>query len=308
MDTKTLLKTLGIGVLICAVSNLSSSEVAIAKQNINTKKAVPVTVKNTSTQSLELRIDTFIQNQRREGSISRDERTSWYVYDLTADKMLVNIHGDEMYQSASMAKPLFWLAYYHKVNTGEIRYDEQAKEKLRNMIQYNKGVRKGNNAANWFIKKVGGPKEVQKILKKHYGHIFQNTSIVEYIGQAGKTYNNKVSAHDYSRFLYALINNKIPGAKELKYTMGLENRDRIYNPDGTKIYDKTGTTARMCGNMGVVYAKGKDGKNYPYIFVGIIEKAHRAENYNQWAHNRGIIINEVSKMVYQTMSPKYNLR
>ena len=35
---------------------------------------------------------------------------------------------------------------------------------------------------------------------------------------------------------------------------------------------KTGSTARVCGDMGILNVKGPDGKWYPYTVIGIIEK------------------------------------
>ncbi|MGR9000170.1 MAG: serine hydrolase, partial [Gammaproteobacteria bacterium] len=71
--------------------------------------------------------------------------------------------------------------------------------------------------------------------------------------------------------------------------------------------DKTGTTARLCGDMGIMEAVGKDGDTYPYTFVGIIEKQHRAKNYGQWARSRSNIIRSISAMVYANMKQRYSL-
>ena len=66
---------------------------------------------------------------------------------------------------------------------------------------------------NWIMRYVGGPKAVERILEKHYPEVFKDTHVVEYIPANGRTYRNKASIHDYSRFLYALWKEKIPGAK-----------------------------------------------------------------------------------------------
>jgi beta-lactamase class A len=270
-------------------------------------------------QNIESIVQDYIKEQRAKGKISSDERVAFYVYDLTAKRRIVNIHGDEAFQAASMIKPLIALAYFHKLdaekklpqNKRTLRYDKAAKERLRNMIQYNKGVNRGNIATDWFISQVGGPKEVNRMLKSYRG-ILRQTNVVEYIHN-GQTYQNSSSPHDYSRFLYALINGNLPGAEEIEWAMGLEKRNRIYDnvsniPDGTEIINKTGSTARLSGDMGVVYAKGKNGKDYPYTFIGIVEKEGRAPDYRFWQRRKGSIIRHVSGSVYQNLKQEYNLR
>jgi beta-lactamase class A len=132
------------------------------------------------------------------------------------------------------------------------------------------------------------------------------------IPPGGRTYRNLASAHDYSRFLYALWYDQLPYATEVKTLMALPNRDRINSdvpeiPASTKVYDKTGTTARLCGNMGIVEARGRDGKSYPYIFVAIIEKSARARQYSRWIKSRGDVVREVSAMTYAYMKSRYPL-
>ncbi len=154
---------------------------------------------------------------------------------------------------------------------------------------------------------MGGPRSVQKILKKYYGGIFKNTRLLGYIRANGRTYRNKASAHDYSRFLYSLWKDKLSGSKEIKRLMNLPNADRFYTstpgvPKGTEVYDKTGTTSHLCGNMGILVAQREDGREYPYIVVGIIEKDSKARNYSRWMRTRGDIIRHVSEITYERIS------
>ncbi|MGR8979484.1 MAG: serine hydrolase, partial [Gammaproteobacteria bacterium] len=186
-------------------------------------------------------------------------------------------------------------------------------KKMEAMIRHS-----NNHATNFFIRllskkpKHKRPAEVEKILKRHVPGIFQQTRIREYIPRNGRTYLNKASARDYSRFLYALWHDEFPYSRELKRLMGLHNSDRIsvgvdIVPSATKVYDKTGTTARLCGDMGIIEAVGRDGRTYPYTFIGIIEKQHRAINYGQWARSRSNVIRSVSGMVYAGMKQRYPL-
>ena len=94
--------------------------------------------------------------------------------------------------------------------------------------------------------------------------------------------------------------------------MALPSRDRIYSgaekvPKGTKVIDKTGSTAKLCGNMGILVGKGKNGKRYPYTIIGIIQKKHRARNYSKWINRRGNVIRNVSNLVYAEMKELHNL-
>jgi beta-lactamase class A len=151
---------------------------------------------------------------------------------------------------------------------------------------------------------VGGPAAVERILKKHYPKIFRDTHLVEYIPANGRTYRNKASVHDYSRFLYAVWKDTIAGAGEIKRLMSMTSTDRIYSgarevPKGTKVYNKTGSTARVCGDMGILSVKGRDGKRYPYTVIGVIEKQQSASNYTTWIRSRSDIIRNVSNIVYK---------
>ena len=90
------------------------------------------------------------------------------------------------------------------------------------MIRYS-----SNSATNKLIDVIGKrakrsyrPTKVERVLKSYSPGLFRQTSIVEYIPRGGKTYRNAASAHDYSRFLYAMWNDNLPLADELKYYMG----------------------------------------------------------------------------------------
>jgi beta-lactamase class A len=172
--------------------------------------------------------------------------------------------------------------------------------------------RSSNPSTNWVMRQVGGPQAVERLLKKHYPGIFEDTRLVEYIPANGRTYSNKASAHDYSRFLYALWNGKIAGAKEIKRLMALPGGDRIFMgakdvPKGTEVYNKTGSTARLCGDIGILNVEGPDGKRYPYTLIGIIEKQERASNYSDWIRARSDVIRNVSSIVYKGIAQHHNI-
>lgn len=247
---------------------------------------------------LEAAVGDYIQKLRREGRLSADERTGWSVYDFTTGEKLVTINEDNQFQAASLIKPFVAVAFFQKVKDGAFIYGPRSRRNMERMIHFS-----NNRSTNWIMRQIGGPAAVQRILQAHYPDIFQDTHIVEYIPPSGRTYRNKASVHDYSRFLYALWNGDLPRSHEIRRLMALPGSDRISTgvralPDDTKVYNKTGSTAHLCGDMGILNVKGPDGKSYPYTIVGIIEKRHKARNYTSWIRSRSDIIRNVSGIVY----------
>ncbi|MEN8214390.1 MAG: serine hydrolase [Pseudomonadota bacterium] len=258
--------------------------------------------------NLEAEVEKYIKSLRKNGTISSDERTAWSVYDFTTGEKLVAINEDFPLQGASLVKTFFALAYFDQVKRGKLKYGSSAKTHMRRMIQ-----RSNNHSSNWVLRQAGGPAAVNTLLKKRYPQIFKNTRIIEYIPAGGRTYRNKASAHDYSRFLYALWNDSLPYSSEMRRLMQLPGRDRLYTgtreiPRSTKVYNKTGSTAHLCGDIGILVVKGKNGKRYPYTLVGVIEKRQRARNYGSWIRSRGNVIRKVSDIIYKGISQQHNLR
>lgn len=255
-------------------------------------------------------VNSQIQEMRRRGQVASDERTAWSVYDFTTGQKLVSINEDVPLQAASLIKPFVALAFFHKVKNDELIYGPKSRQHMQQMLQHS-----SNSSTNWVMRHVGGPDAVQAILKQHYGGIFADTSIMEYIPASGRTYRNRASAHDYSRFLYALWNDSIPSAQEIKRLMSLPGPNRLTTGTGTadipretSVYNKTGSTAMLCGDIGILVIEGRDGRHYPYTVVGIIEKDSRAPDYNTWIHSRGDVIRRVSNLVYNEVSRRHGLR
>ena len=172
--------------------------------------------------------------------------------------------------------------------------------------------RSSNSATNWVMRQVGGPHSCQKLLLSNYPHIFKNTVINEYIPAGGRTYKNSSLPSDYIRFLRELWNNKLPYNKEIRRVMALPGRDRLYHgtpiPQGTLVYNKTGSTAHLIGDMGILVPKTVNGGRYPYAIVGLIERSSRPSNYRNWMINRSNVIREVSTLVYKEMKKEHHLR
>ena len=271
------------------------------------RSRMSITERSREIHNLEAAVEDYINRLRNDGKLDPDERTGWSVYDFTTGEKLVTINEDQQFQTASLVKPFVAAAYFYKVKQGKLTYNRESRQHLERMIQHS-----NNASTNWVMRKVGGPGTVEQVLKQRYPGIFQDIHLVEYIPAGGKTYRNKASVHDYSRFLYALWKGEIAGAEEIKRLMALPGRDRIYTgvrgvPKGTKVYNKTGSTARLCADMGILSVKGADGRRYPYTLIGIIEKEQNASNYTAWIRSRGNIIRNVSSIVYQSIAQNHNM-
>ena len=135
---------------------------------------------------------------------------------------------------------------------------------------------------------------------------------MEYIPSNGRTYRNMASATDYVAFLRAMWRDELPAADEMRRLMNLPKRDRLYDqvaqvPGGTEVYNKTGSTARLCGDMGVLVARTRHGERFPYIVVGIIDAPRRASSYGRWISSTGRVIRDVSGLVYERLRQEYGL-
>lgn len=258
--------------------------------------------------NLEGRIDGFVKTLRTQGKIRGDERTAWLVYDLTNRETLASINENAQLQAASMIKPFLALAFFHQVEAGQIIFGPESRSKLDLMIQ-----KSDNDATNWIMQRTGGPAATQALLKRHYSSICQQISIVEFIPAGGRTYRNKASAADYGRFLEALWARQLPHSEEILRSMALPGMDRLYTdaknvPSGTQVFNKTGSTSMCCGDMGILVARGRDGRSYPYMVIGVIESArNNSNNYSSWISNRADVIREVSNIAYLGMKERYPL-
>jgi len=277
------------------------------KKTVKKKANKSVTSKSANYAKVEDSIEEYINKLRKKGRIRKDESTGWMVYDLAKDRLIVDINADKEFQAASMIKPFIALAFFHQVKQGKYKYGPKSRRKLEAMIQ-----RSNNAATNWVMRQVGGPKNCNTILRKKYGRIFKKTEIKEYIPAGGRTYLNSAPPSDYVRFLRALWKKELPYNKEIRRLMALPGRDRIYNgtpiPRGTLVYNKTGSTAHLCGDMGILVPKTKRGGRYPYAIVGIIERRSRPSDYGRWMDSRSRIIKEVSTLVYKQMKREHQLR
>tara|TARA_R110002096_G_scaffold42893_25_gene115405 strand:- start:3960 stop:4838 length:879 start_codon:yes stop_codon:yes gene_type:complete len=256
---------------------------------------------------LEGQIEGYIKSLRGKGAVSPNERTAWLVYDFTSGQKLASINENIRLQAASMIKPYLALAFFHQVQAGRIIYGSASRRNMELMIQ-----KSNNDATNWVMKQTGGPAATQALLKRYYPGLCQQISLVEYIPSNGRTYRNMGSAGDYARFLQALWSRQLPQSTEILRLMGLPGIDRLYSdarrvPSGTAVFNKTGSTSMCCGDMGILVARGRNGRTYPYIVIGIIESGARSTSYGTWISRRADVIREVSNITYLSMKKRHHL-
>lgn len=282
---------------------VKAETISAITKNSQLERTATASAENTR---VERTIVEYIDNLRNKGVIANDESTGWMVYDLENDRNLADINADIEFQAASMIKPFVALAFFHKVREGKLNYDAQSKRQMESMIQ-----RSSNSATNYIMRKAGGPDQCNVILQRYYSHIFKKTDIKEYIPADGRTYLNSASPADYVRFLRSLWNMDLPYSKELRRVMALPGRDRLYFgttiPRGTLVYNKTGTTAHLVGDMGILVTKTRKGDVYPYAIVGVIERRSKASDYGQWMASRSRVIREVSTLVYEGLKKDHQL-
>lgn len=256
---------------------------------------------------IEAEIERHVKSLRRQGKVRSNERTAWVVYDLTTDTKLASINEDAALQAASMIKPYLALAFFHQVKAGKLIYGPTSRRHMELMIQ-----KSNNESTNWVMRQTGGPAATARLLKAHYPKLCRQISLVEYIPAGGRTYRNKGSAADYTRFLIQLWKKDLPHSEELLRLMALPGIDRLYTrarkvPKGTRVFNKTGSTAMCCGDMGILVAEGPDGKSYPYILIGIIESSRRNRSYGPWISSRANVIRAVSNLTFLAMKQRHGL-
>ncbi len=254
----------------------------------------PLSCRETPALSLDLLLEEYLEHQLHEGGIDPDEMVACSVYDLVRQQQLVNLQENAPLQCASMVKPLVALAFFTKVQYEGMSYGYYSREMMKRMI-----ILSDNKATNWFMSRLGGPKDTDQLLWLYHGNYFQNLSIVEYIPPSGKTYQNKASAADYLRFLTALWEDGLPYGRELLGLMAFPgSADRIdFGIPDAVVYNKTGSTGRLCGDMGIVTGQTQEGINFAYAFVMIIQSPrHRPD---AWTAQRAQVIRDASRLVYE---------
>lgn len=257
------------------------------------------------TSDLQRQLHWLVKRLRREGKISRSERTAWAVYDFHSRQKLVAINEQHMMQAASMVKLFVALAYFylHQQAPHKYPYDWYQQETMEKML-----VKSKNKATNEIMQWCKGPRNVARLCQKATGNRFSRLHIVEYIPKGGRTYKNRIPVRDYNRFFFDLWHDRLPFSSELKRILAIKNHDRMTTdlmPENITVYDKTGSTGMLCGDAGIIELDGWN--NQAYTFIGVIERRHKTKSYGKWISNRSDAMREVSSLVYQFMDRHYRL-
>ncbi len=243
---------------------------------------------------------TYRGRRRR---LSRSDKTSISVYDLTRDRQLVSINQDTSRMAASLIKLYVMLLYYDRVAAGRIRHTNRNISWLRSMIRDSSNV-----CTNRLLRKLGGPAAAQKLLRRRYPQ-FSHTRIVEYIPSGGRTYRNRTSTRDLTRFWRALWSGKLPHSRRMKILLGLRNRDRLISrtaiPKSARIWDKTGSVYGLCADAGIIsYRDPRTGKEMAFAISVLIEdrskvsRRNRKDSYKLWLGFRSAVIRKLSERVF----------
>ncbi len=267
------------------------------------QRPTPLQFDITLDSNLEAEIDRYIKGLRFKGVLANTDQTSFVVYDVTKQKKVVSINEDQTMMAASLIKNFIMLAYFHEVKYKRLEHTNKNRRQLRLMIQ-----KSANTSTNYFIRLLGGPSGVERILKWNYPY-FKKTRIVEYIPAGGRTYRNMTSAHELNVFYNQLWLGNLPYSNKMKYYLGLPNGDRMHDktciPSNVRVYHKTGTVYGLVGDSGILAIIDSQGKQRAYIFTGLIEDRTKTSNRNRseafwsWVGRRSDTLRRVSEAVYE---------
>ena len=265
--------------------------------------SIPSKFRGTIDSPLEASFELYIKNRRNRRVLSTTDRTSFVVYDISKNKKVVSINEDRQMMAASLIKNFVMLAYFHEVRHGRQTHTNINRGHLRAMIQ-----RSSNPSTNYFIRLLGGPTRVTRILKVNYPY-FKETQIVEYIPRGGRTYKNMTSARDLGTFFLRLWQGKLPHSEKMKWYFKLKNGDyifkRTYIPSSVMVYNKTGTVYGLVGDGGILVLRDPRGKLRPYVFIGLMEdrtktnRKNRWQSFATWRNQRTYILRRLSERAYK---------
>ena len=275
----------------------------------STYRNIPSKYRSTIDSPLEADFERYIKGRRSRKVLAATDRTSFVVYDISKGKKLVSINEDRQMMAASLIKNFVMLAYFHEVKYGRQKHTTANKGNLRDMIRYS-----SNLSTNYFIRLLGGPARVNRILRLNYPY-FKQTLIVEYIPPSGRTYKNMTSARDLSTFFLRLWEGKLPYSDKMKWYFKLKNGDYIYKktyiPASVEVYNKTGTVYGLVGDGGVLVLRDPKGRRRPYIFIGLMEDRtktntrNRWQSFYNWKNRRAFILRRLSEQAYKYIYEKH---
>lgn len=232
------------------------------------------------------------------------DEISLQVYDLNAKKMLADINGNVIRNAASLIKVYVLLAVYEAISRQELQETPEIEHYLYRMIAIS-----DNEATNHLIHVLGKGDALKGImvinaLTRKFG--FSGTTLRELIPEGGKTYENRTSVADTTRFYRLLYEQKLISpqySQKMNDILQKNIHDRIktlqIKQDGVAVADKTGYVRGLNGDCGIVYQKGLNS-GCDYALSVIIENKSRPSD-GAWGKKKSAVIRYLSDRIYQTL-------
>jgi len=254
-------------------------------------------------------VESEILHLKSIGHFLPGDEISLQVYDLEGKRMLADISGNVIRNSASLIKPFIMLAVYDQIARQELQETPELERHLYRMIAIS-----DNGATNYLIHRLGRGDALQGIvavnaLSRKMG--FPRTRLRELIPQGGKTYANQTTAADATHFFRLLYEQKLisPQYSQKMNDLLLKNiHDRIktsqIKQDGITVADKTGYVRGLNGDCGIVYQGGLH-KGCDYVLSIIIENKNRPAE-GGWGRKKSYVIRYLSDRIYQALKNGYS--
>ena len=236
------------------------------------------------------------------------DEISLQVYDLEGKRLLADLNGNTVRNSASLIKVFVMLAVFDQIARQELQVTPDLERSLYRMIAIS-----DNRATNHLILRLGKGDPTQGIvavnaLLQKMG--FQGTRLRELIPEGGKTYANQTTVSDATHFFRLLYEQKLisPQYSQKMNEILLKNiHDRIrtaqIKKDGIAVADKTGYVRGLNGDCGIVYQGGVH-KGCDYVLSVIIENKNKPAEMS-WGRKKSAVIRHLSDRIYQSLKNGY---
>jgi beta-lactamase class A len=236
------------------------------------------------------------------------DEISLQVYDLEGKRLLADLNGNIIRNSASLIKVFVMLAIFDQAARQELQITPDLERSLYRMIAVS-----DNRATNHLILRLGRGDATQgiiavNVLLQKMG--FQGTRLKELIPEGGKTYANQTTVSDTTNFFRLLYEQKLisPLYSQKMNDILLKNiHDRIrtaqIKKEGIAVADKTGYVRGLNGDCGIVYQGGVH-KGCDYVLSVIIENRNKPAE-GSWGRKKSAVIRHLSDRIYQTLKNGY---
>jgi beta-lactamase class A len=258
---------------------------------------------------LQALVEQEIVHLKSTRSLLPADEISIQIYDLEGKRLLADLNGNTVRNSASLIKVFVMLAVYDQIARQELQETPELDRHLYRMIAIS-----DNGATNALIHRLGHGDATQGIitvnaLLQRYG--FAGTRLRELIPEGGKTYANQTTVADTTYFFRLLYEQKLisPQYSQKMNDILLKNiHDRIrttqIKKDGIAVADKTGYVRGLNGDCGIVY-QGGNHRGCDYILSVIIENRNKPAE-GSWGKKKSSVIRYLSDRIYQSLKNGYS--